>query len=58
MLTKVRKPPPIMLKPLTPLEALLKSTEEIALEPPKAKNVMYWNRIEDVVISAMEGLVD
>jgi hypothetical protein len=41
LLTKVRKPTAKKLKPLIPLYALERSTEEMAFEPPKAKNVVY-----------------
>lgn len=34
-----------------PLYALERSIEEMALEPPKAKNEAYWRSIEVIVIS-------
>lgn len=40
LLTKVRIPTAKKLKPLIPLYALERSTEEMAFEPPKAKNVV------------------
>jgi hypothetical protein len=54
----VSAPTATTLKPLMPLYALERSTEEIALEPPKAKKDAYWRRMEEVVISAMERVVD
>lgn len=53
LLMKVRMPTAATLNPAMPLYALDKSTEEIALEPPAAKKVAYWNITDEVVISAI-----
>lgn len=58
LLMRVSAPTAKTLKPLMPLYALERSTEEIALEPPKAKKVVYWRTMEVAVISAMERVVD
>lgn len=55
---KVRMPTAITLYPLMPLYALERSTEDIALDPPNAKNEAYWNRIEVNVISYAESCID
>lgn len=58
LLTSVRKPTATTLKPLMPLYALERSTEEMALEPPKAKKDVYWSRMEMVLISMTESSTD
>jgi len=55
---KVRMPTAITLYPLMPLYALDRSTEDIALDPPNAKNEAYWNRTEVNVISYDERCID
>ena len=46
------------LYPLMPLYALERSTEDIALDPPNAKNEAYWKRMEVNVISFVERFND
>ena len=55
---KVRMPTAITLYPLMPLYALERSIEDIALDPPNAKNEAYCNRIEVNVISDVERCID
>lgn len=55
---KVRMPTAITLYPFMPLYALDRSTEDIALDPPNAKNEAYWNRTEVNVISDVERCID
>lgn len=46
LLTNVKTPTATTLYPLTPLYAFDRSTDEMALVPPKAKNAANWNMIE------------
>jgi len=54
----VRIPTATTLYPLMALYALDRSTEDIALDPPNAKNEVYWNSIEVNVISYVEICID
>lgn len=47
---RVRKPTATTLNDEIPLYAEDRSTEEMAFEPPKAKKLAYWSRIEEMVI--------
>lgn len=58
LLMRVRNPTAMTLKELMPLYALERSMEEMALEPPKAKKVACWRRMELVVICGMDRLLD
>lgn len=53
LLTNVRIPTARTLYPATPLYALERSIEEMALEPPKVKNDVYCKSRDVVVISVM-----
>ena len=52
LLTKVKIPTATTLKVSTPLYALERSTEEMALDPPNAKNDAYW-RTRVVIASSV-----
>lgn len=54
LLIKVSRPTVKTSKSRTPLYADDRSTDEMALVPPKAKKDVYWNRREVVVSSARE----
>lgn len=57
LLTRIRNPTATTLKPPMPLYALDRSTDEMALEPPKAKKDVYCSKMEVMVISSTDKSV-